>query len=74
MTLETQKIRSFRPKAKLRAIANEAPALIPSKPESAKGFLVTPCINAPLNAKQLLQEMLRHTRQTNISYDLVTLF
>ena len=52
-TRNTEKPEALGQKAKLRAIANEAPALIPSKPESANGFLVTPCINAPLNAKQL---------------------
>ena len=35
----------------VRATKNPAPALIPKSPESAKGFLVTPCMTPPERAK-----------------------
>lgn len=34
-------------KARQSASAKEAPALMPSSPESARGFLVTPCMREP---------------------------
>ena len=40
-------------KIKQSAKPKEDPLLIPNKPESANGFLVIPCIKAPLTAKAL---------------------